>query len=783
MINSICKRLCSLVFMIMCFSINIILATQMISSNDTWDTTGIVYAVSDNCDYEDADYEKVNNGEHYKITGVNQVFSKTGDVSGTKYYSADVMYNKKYCDVEDVIEILNDSGMYDCVEEDVEMYSDAILSNRSDMYMRQQWYLDSSCATDAWEILENEPGEDVIVAVIDTGVDYTHRDLKNNMWINSAEYYGRFLYDDDGNGIVDDVYGANFSSGSTNAKGDPYDDTKDGHGTHVAGTIAMTAGNGGGVGVAYGAKIMAVKAGNSEGKFTVSEVLDSVNYAVNMGANVINMSFGSETESAVLKSALETASKNCVLVAAAGNNGNTNNTFPASYPFVIGVMAHEQNDTVVEWSNYDTEPYSEYEYELAAPGVDILSTVQFNNYKTMKGTSMATPIVSAAAAILFRNVDKEVVTDPAVYVFGQLTQATGSIANKTDSNGNLYTYKKLNIYDSLVTAPGVNVVISDNIYMDAATGNKFDNEYTVSSGTDAHIYCGYYIRNAWRGASNINIKVSTTSEHCTLVESEFNIANMQACSSIDVGPDNYESMLLSVKGESGKSYTIPLTYKVTATMTDNPLVTFSREYTDTITITIPEKAEDAVTPTPSANSENANKFISYKPSEITVSADEGCVTLNWDKISGADGYNIYRSSTKNKGYKNIATIDSGDTISYIDGTIANGKKYFYKIQGYSLTEGVTVKSERVHITIPKKVKGISIKRNTLKWKTSKGAVKYVVYRSSKKKGIYKKIGTTKNTRFALRNIGNTAGYYKVRACANSSNGVVYGKYSTVVSNK
>lgn len=249
------------------------------------------------------------------------------------------------------------------------------------------------------------PGKGTVVAVIDTGVDYTHKDLADNIWVNEGEIPGNGI-DDDGNGYVDDVHGVDFVEGDS----DPMDEH--GHGTHVAGIIAMTPGNGGGVGVAYGAKIMCVRAGQANGSFASTDIAKAIKYAADNGADVINMSFGGTGRSYLVESALQDAFPSCVLVAAAGNDGLpttdakqagylfTEDIYPAGYKYVIGVMATDNNKSLAYFSNWDFKEGSGCEYEMAAPGVGIYSTLPGNRYACWSGTSMATPNVAAAAAIL-----------------------------------------------------------------------------------------------------------------------------------------------------------------------------------------------------------------------------------------------------------------------------------------------------------------------------------------------------------------------------------------------
>ena len=185
------------------------------------------------------------------------------------------------------------------------------------------WHLDEINVEEAWDHLESmglEAGgsSDIVVAVIDTGVDYTHPDLAANMWVNTQEIAGNGI-DDDGNGLVDDIHGGSFVSDVRFHSGDPMDDNA--HGTHVAGIIASAANEYGTVGVAYNAKIMALKALQYSGIGNASDIAEAIYYAVENGADILNMSFGSYSPSEVIKDALEVAYGQCVLVAAAGNDG------------------------------------------------------------------------------------------------------------------------------------------------------------------------------------------------------------------------------------------------------------------------------------------------------------------------------------------------------------------------------------------------------------------------------------------------------------------------------
>lgn len=314
------------------------------------------------------------------------------------------------------VKALRDSGLFAAVDYDYYLNDSAVGSYEElsqNPYFSEQDYLDRINAGPAWDYLEEEGigrggSSDVVVAVIDTGVDYNHEDLRENMWINTGEIPDNQI-DDDGNGYIDDYYGVNVIA-NNGYEDSPYtgncmDDM--GHGTHVAGIIAAADNNVGVVGIANNVKIMAVKAGNSSGYFLNSDIVEAVNYAAKMGAQVINMSFGGSAISTPVREALENAYGTCTLVAAAGNDGMPNEYYPSSlpnypgaYPFVLGVMAENNYGVEAPFTNYDVIEDSKIEYEVYAPGVSIISTLPNNKYARWSGTSMATPVVSGMAALL-----------------------------------------------------------------------------------------------------------------------------------------------------------------------------------------------------------------------------------------------------------------------------------------------------------------------------------------------------------------------------------------------
>ena len=245
----------------------------------------------------------------------------------------------------------------------------------------------------AWSVSTGSAG--VLVGVLDSGIDISHPDLAANIWTNPGEVPGNGA-DDDGNGFVDDAHGWDF----VNDDNDPLDDF--GHGTHVAGTIGAAGDNEIGItGVAWQVSLVPLKFLNSAGSGPTSAAVEAIDYAVRMGVDVLNNSWGSNDYSQTLVDAvLGAAGAEVVFVAAAGNNGTSNDSipfYPASYdlPNVISVAATDHYDNKAGFSNFGGTSV-----DLGAPGVDIFSTLPEGRYGLLSGTSMAAPHVTGTAALI-----------------------------------------------------------------------------------------------------------------------------------------------------------------------------------------------------------------------------------------------------------------------------------------------------------------------------------------------------------------------------------------------
>ena len=340
----------------------------------------------------------------------------------------------------------------------------------------------------AWDIATGS-GK-TIVAVIDSGVDYNHPDLKPNMWVNAGEIAGNGI-DDDKDGYVDDVHGYNFVGNN----GNPMDDNN--HGTHVAGTIGAAGNNGIGVtGVNWKVQIMALKFLDATGSGSTSGAINALNFAVAHGAKISNNSWGGGGGFNLALSDAITNARNAghIFVAAAGNsalNIESSPVYPASFTQdnIISVAATDHNDALASYSNHGSTSV-----DIAAPGSRIYSTLRNNSYGLMSGTSMAAPHVTGAVALLwdthpdwtYKQVINQILgnTDPLASLTGKV--ATGGRLNlqKAMSNLTAPATPTLSIGSASVTEGNAGTVSANfTVTLSAASANSVTVNYATANGT------------------------------------------------------------------------------------------------------------------------------------------------------------------------------------------------------------------------------------------------------------------------------------------------------------
>ena len=338
-----------------------------------------------------------------------------------------------------------------------------------------------------------------VIAIIDTGVDTEHPDLKDNMWVNEKEKNGVTGKDDDGNGVVDDIHGYDF----VNKTGGMAD--FNGHGTHCAGIAAAVGHNGIGItGANPDALIMPITVMQSDGTGDVATIIKGIDYAAANGADVISMSLGGYQYSIAEEQALGKAYATAVIVAAAGNDGialeyctmPAGPMYPAAFQFVLGVEASDKQGNLASFSNFDctgpiysplyTNETQLYNYELRAPGMSVVSTFPKGQYRAMNGTSMATPLAAGAISRLLMH--KEY--NSWEILFGDL------IHTRTNGTGNIDMKAAYNITDE-DRKPNLRLV---TYYLTDTLG---DNDGRPDAGDTIAIYP--VLRNDWGNAENIKV--------------------------------------------------------------------------------------------------------------------------------------------------------------------------------------------------------------------------------------------------------------------------------------
>lgn len=291
----------------------------------------------------------------------------------------------------------------------------------NDPLYTDQWALKNIDAAKAWKIAT---GEGIIVGVVDTGIDFTHPDLINQLWINKPEDInknGKFepwdskiqkngIYgdlngiDDDGNGYVDDVIGYDFVDQTVFNLGDsknidPIPTDEHGHGTETSGVIAAEQNNHIGIsGLAFDSKVMMLRAFDATGNAESDDIASSIVYAVLQGAKVLNFSFGEVYSSTIIHDAVKFAySLGCVMAASSGNNNWNLPHYPSDYKEVISVGASTDKNLKASLSNYGNR------LDLLAPGQSIMTTIPNGEYGKKSGTSFSAPYVCGTAALLLEN--------------------------------------------------------------------------------------------------------------------------------------------------------------------------------------------------------------------------------------------------------------------------------------------------------------------------------------------------------------------------------------------
>ena len=370
----------------------------------------------------------------------------------------------------------------------------AYIPNDPDVQTGRLWHLEAIKAFDAWDLQRGD--STVVIAITDTGIEPDHQDLQEAIWRNPGEAGENMNngIDDDGNGLVDDWRGYDFGGADGFSPDNDPTPVVDWHGTHVAGIAGAVGDNDIGVaGVAYGIKLMSIKISEDGADPSLPGGFDGILYAATMGAQIINCSWGGTGRSIAEQELITAVTENlgALVVAAAGNKSKEQLFYPASYRNVISVAATNQNDGKTGVSNYH------HRVDIGAPGTSIQSTWLNNGYGDTGGTSMATPMVSAGAALLLLQ-DPTLTPEELTEILKATTDPYSPlvIGQYTDKIGT----GRLNLHEALVQRDNISSARMVEFSIDDANNNDIidPGETIVLRAT---------IKNILADASNVSVVV------------------------------------------------------------------------------------------------------------------------------------------------------------------------------------------------------------------------------------------------------------------------------------
>lgn len=599
------------------------------------------------------------------------------------------------------------------------------------------WNLKKIDTQQAWDLIDsitakdNSPREPVTVAILDTGIDVDHEDLKDALL--------------DPEKCVD-VVGISDPSQYIKLTADD-----GGHGTRVAGVLAATSNNGIGVaGVAAGnnnnlVKIVGIDVyeyfySQNSRLARTSDIIKGIEYACSdaVNAKVINMSLGlssSQTDELLHQAIKSAREKNITIVASGGNTRSTTPWYCSDYDEVLGIIATTDYHSAFDICKASFSGYGSHK-TLSAPGQKISTTSNNGKYTyTASGTSYAAPLVSGVAAMLYY-------VNPAITADEVEAVLTSTSTDLYTKGFDIYTgYGNVNAYAAVAKAADVAInsfpghLPTPLVSAKSAGYNRICLKWEQNNQAD-----GYYI---YRSTSN-----------------KGTFSRVKTIHSKDA----------TVYINSGLKTNCRYYYKVIAFGTLKNKKAYSRH-----------SSIVSVRPVPSSPSNIKLSSYNYK-----------AIGLKWNKVSGASGYGIYRSTTKNGKFRYIYRIKRGTVTSYTDSNRKPGHTYYYKIRTYRIVNGKRIygpfsgvykqKSTPAKVTITS-IKKKGSNRAAIKWKATEKTNGYCIYRSYSVNGTYTKIKTVQASKTPLIITGklkkNKTYYYKIRAYSIYKGKRIYGPYSSI----
>jgi len=520
-------------------------------------------------------------------------------------------------------------------------------------------------APEAWDI--GTGNNSVVVAVIDSGVDYNHPDLTNQIWSNPNEIPGNGR-DDDGNGFVDDVRGWDFADNDNN----PIDEHN--HGTHVAGVIGAQTNNARGIaGINWNVQIMALKFMNAQGAGSTSAAIQAIDYAVANGAMVSNNSWGGGGFSQALFDAIQAANqRNHLFIAAAGNDGaNTDTTahYPSSYnlPNIISVAATDQQDRLATFSNFGSRTV-----DLAAPGFQIHSTIRNGQYQAFSGTSMASPFVAGVAGLLLGQNSTLTVSELKAAILDN-ADPIGALSGRVLTGGRLNAFNSITgITAGAPTTPVTPVVIGtptattltigDTLQL-SATGGDGAYTWTSQNPNRARIDSTGLLTATASGSARVIATDGTGLVSSTLV---LNI-NVPASATLVLNPANLTQMgLNAITQISVSGGTTPYTWSSSDSTVASLAPTAD---TSRASITANNAGSFRITITDAVGAVIDSGTISVSAPDLSIGASKTTLTTGENiQLTVNGGTSPYTWDSANT---TVASVDGGGLVSAINAGLSS----------------------------------------------------------------------------------------------------------------
>lgn len=425
------------------------------------------------------------------------------------------------------------------------MYLDRPFYTTNDPMQGFQWYLDKVKARTAWNLRGANP---VLIAIVDTGVDWQHPDLADNIWINPAEIANNGI-DDDGNGYVDDIRGWDFADNDNNpAPLDDHVNTGRWHGTAVAGIAgAVTDNNVGIASLSFNAKLLAIKVSqDSDANQYILNGYQGIVYAADMGADIINASFGGSAASNVKREAVLYAhSKGTIIVAAASNENEEAPIYPADYPGVYSIAATNSDDQKSGFSNFG------YTIDFAAPGSSMYTTTMQKTYSWWNGTSFSTPMAASAIALVLGS-------NPH-WTARQAAEQVRVTCDNVDAVNPQYSQKlgtgRINGFRAMTeTSPSIR--LTDYEFREGANSND---DGIIDPGEE--ILATLFLTNYLQQATGIQVQITSSNENINILNGQFSVP---ALGTMDVWNNASNPVRIQIVADANRGQTVDLFINITA---------------------------------------------------------------------------------------------------------------------------------------------------------------------------------------------------------------------------